>query len=65
MKSLQILRPQELCKLLGISIPTLYRWEQQGHIPIKKIRFGKSAVGYRLADVERWLKDSQEAEREG
>jgi len=45
--------------MLGISIPTLFRWHAEGHIPIQKVRFGKAAVGYRLSDVERWLEDSQ------
>lgn len=58
-QNLQILRPQQLCKILGISIPTLYRWHQEGHIPIQKVRFGKAAVGYRQSDVEKWLSDSQ------
>ena len=64
MENLQILRPQQLAKLLNISIPTLYRWHAEGHIPIQKVRFGKAAVGYRLSDVEKWLKDSQNPESE-
>jgi len=57
--NIQIIRPKQLCKMLGISIPTLFRWHAEGHIPIQKVRFGKAAVGYRLSDVERWLEDSQ------
>ena len=61
--NLQILRPKELCELLNISIQTLYRWHSEGHMPIEKVRFGKAAVGYRLSDVEKWLADSQKAEK--
>ena len=52
---LQIIRPQALCKILGISIASLYRWEAEGKLPIKKIKFGPNCVGYRRVDVKAWL----------
>jgi len=52
---LQIIRPKELCEILGISIASLYRWETEGKLPIKKIHFGPNCVGYRRSDVENWL----------
>lgn len=64
MDDLQIIRVKELCSLLKISVPTLYRWHANGDIPLKKIRFGKNIVGYRKADVENWLNEIEEAETE-
>lgn len=52
---LKILRPKALCRILGISIASLYRWEKEGKLPIKKIKFGPNCVGYRRSDVEAWL----------
>lgn len=54
-KSLQLIRPKELCELLNISIPTLYRWEAEGRLPIPKIKFGPNCVGFRMSDVENWI----------
>ena len=61
--SFQILRPKTLCKILGISIPTLYRWEASGKFPVKKFKIGPNSVGYRSDDVEKWL-DSKAEETE-
>ena len=58
MKDLQLIRPSELCDLLSISIATLYRWEAQGELPIKKVKIGPGAVGFRKEDVEAWIKES-------
>lgn len=51
----EIIRPRQLCRMLSISIPTLYRWESIGQVPIKKVRIGPNVVGYRRTDVERWM----------
>jgi len=55
MNDLQIIRPAELCKILKISIPTLYRWNAEGKLPIEKIKFGPNVVGFRRRDVEKWM----------
>lgn len=60
MKDLQLIRPSELCDLLSISIPTLYRWESQGKLPIKKVRIGPGAVGFKRCEVEAWIEESTE-----
>lgn len=52
---IRILRPKEICTILGISIATLYRWEADGKLPIEKIKFGPNCVGFRRSDVENWL----------
>lgn len=60
---LQIIRPKQLAKLLGISIPTLYRWDSLNQIPIEKIRIGPNVVGYRRSDVEKWLGGESKTEK--
>ena len=55
---------QELATILNTSVPTLYRWHQNGDIPIEKRKFGRS-VGYLAKDVDAWLNgdlDQQETE---
>ena len=64
MDNLQIIRVKELCSLLKISVPTLYRWHANGDIPLNKIKYGKNIVGYRRADVEEWLNERAESETE-
>ena len=61
--SLKLIRPKELCEILSISIPTLYRWHSENKFPVKKIQIGPNSVAYRMADVEKWLED-QETETE-
>lgn len=60
MEDLQLIRPKKVCELAGISIPTLYRWEAEGKLPVKKIKIGPGSVGFRKVDVERWLKEGIE-----
>ena len=53
---LQILRPKEVCKLLGgIHISTLYRWIDEGKFTIQKVQLGPRAVGFRRKDVEKFI----------
>lgn len=55
MNDLDIIRPKKLCSILDIHISTLYRWMDEGKLPIKKISFGPRAVGFKRKDVEAWL----------
>lgn len=57
MNSFQILRPKTVCKILGISVPTLYRWEAEGKFPIQKIKIGPNSVGYRSDHLENWIEE--------
>lgn len=60
---LELIRPKELCRLLGgIHLSTLYRWEAEGKIPIDKIKFGPRAVGYRKSDYLAWINGELEDE---
>ncbi|WP_428235486.1 helix-turn-helix transcriptional regulator [Gracilimonas sp.] len=54
-QELSIIRPQELAKLLKITVQSLYNWEAKGKLPIEKVRFGPNCVGFRYKDVEAWL----------
>lgn len=61
-KDLQLIRPKQLCSLLNISIPTLYRWMDNGDLPFPKIKIGPGAVGFRQTDVEKYIEDQTEQE---
>lgn len=54
----RIIRPAELVEMLGISIPTLYRWEAKGKLPIKKHKLGPRTVGFLESDVLEWIENS-------
>ena len=57
MTDLQILTVKDVCKLLNCSIATIYRWEQEGRLPFKKIRIGPNKVGFRKVDVQAYIND--------
>lgn len=52
---LQILRPAEVASLLGVSISSLNAMIREGIFTPPKVRIGKNAVGYRIADIARWI----------
>lgn len=60
----RIIRPNELCEILGVSKPTLYRYISAGELP-PRIKLSKtgSAVGWRESTINEWL-DEKEAETE-
>lgn len=49
-----IIRPSELCELIAVSRPTLWRLENNGQLP-PRIKITKRAVGWRYRDIEQWL----------
>ncbi len=53
----RILRPKEVCSILGISRATLWRKEQRGELPQKK-RVSAGAVGWMRSDIEQMLETS-------
>ena len=57
MTDLQILTVKDVCQLLNVSIATIYRWEQEGRLPFKKIRVGPNKVGFRKVDVQAYIND--------
>lgn len=50
-----IIRPRRLAELLDVHLSTIYRWHEEGNMPIKKIKIGPATVGYRRDDVEALL----------
>jgi len=64
MSQLKILTVKEVCSLLNVSVPTIYRWEQEGNLPFPKIRIGPNKVGFRKTDVENYINDQVEPEKE-
>lgn len=49
-----ILNTPAVCKILGISRPTLWRWCRDGLFP-RSIQLGPRRVGFRASDVQAWL----------
>lgn len=60
--ALQLVRPAVLAKLLGVSRTSLWAWRKAGTFPAP-VRLG-SCVGWRLADVSRFL-DERKAVSDG
>ena len=58
----RILRPRQLAELLGISLPTLYRWLKRDGFP-PKLRLGPGVVGWREEDVRSWLDELAKEDR--
>lgn len=53
-KTQAIIRKPELQTMLGISDPSIYRWEREGKFP-KRLQLGGNSVGWLLSEVEAWL----------
>jgi len=49
--SIELLTVKQVCKILNISIATIYRWEAEGNLPFQKLKIGPSAVRFRKSDV--------------
>ena len=54
MEGQKILRRPAVLEMIGVSVPTLYRWMDKGLFP-RPVRLGPQAVGWRSADVDEWL----------
>ena len=42
---------KQLCKILGCSIATIYRWDKEGVLPFRKVKIGKAKVEIGRAHV--------------
>lgn len=49
-----ILRAADVCSILSISLPTLYRWQRIGNFP-KSIKLGPNLSGWEQASIDAWL----------
>jgi prophage regulatory protein len=52
--SLDILPPRVVEKLLGVDGVTIWRMRRRGEFP-SPIQLSPGRIGYRRADIERWL----------
>ncbi len=50
----RILRIREVCKTVGLGRSSVYDRVRRGEFP-RPVRLGERAVGWRSADIERWL----------
>ena len=64
----ELLTVKQVCKILNVSIPTIYRWEAEGNLPFPKLKIGQSAVRFRSSDVfahiEKCATDQLEPQKE-
>lgn len=54
---LQLITQNELCKLLNISLSTLWRWEQQKKGFLKKLRLSRKGNRYLYKDVKNYIEN--------
>ncbi len=59
-KKERIIRKPELLAMLGVSDPSLWRWERAGNFP-KRLRLGGSACGWLKSEVDNWLQAKADA----
>ena len=50
----RIIRREEVTRLTGIARATLYKLIKEGKFPAP-LRLGERSVGWRLADIDKWL----------
>ncbi len=50
----RILSEKTVCKQLGVSRVTLWRWENAGHMPRRR-QIGPRRVGWLESELEAWL----------
>ncbi|HEY9136389.1 MAG TPA: AlpA family phage regulatory protein [Pseudomonadales bacterium] len=53
-----VLRVSDVCQIIGVSVPTLYRWQKIGHFP-KAVKYGPGMVGWPRNVVEQWMEAKQ------
>jgi prophage regulatory protein len=58
-----ILRAADVCSVLNISIPTLYRWQRVGLFP-KPIKYGPNCSGWERESVDAWIAEKKTASQQ-
>jgi len=58
----RILRKPEVLGLVGVSDPTVWRWEKAGKFP-RRLQLGANSVGWLAGEVNAWLQ-AKSLERE-
>ena len=56
----KIIRKHDLLKIIGVSHPTIWRWEKRGNFP-KRIPLGKNSTGWLASEIKAWMKKKAEA----
>lgn len=60
---MKIIRAKNAAELLGISLATLYRWQNKGFLP-PKVKYPSGSVGYRSDDIEAFIEEHTEIKAE-
>ena len=63
LKTDRIIRKPELLQILGVSHPSVWRWEKAGLFP-KRISLGTNSSGWLESEVTAWL-NKKAADRTG
>jgi prophage regulatory protein len=56
----RIIRKKELCQLLGLSAPTLWRKVKSGDFPAP-LQLGVNSIGWLESDISQWIETKKEA----
>jgi prophage regulatory protein len=54
MQESRVIRFPELCKKIGVSRSTIFRWERDKKFP-SRFKLGENSIAWLLSDVENWL----------
>jgi predicted DNA-binding transcriptional regulator AlpA len=53
-----LISERQLCKLLGVGLPTIARWRIEGRAP-RFVVLGVRRLAYRPSDVKAWLEERE------
>ena len=55
----KLLTAKEVADFLGVAVSTVYSWVTRHEIPVQRVQ---RALRFSPAQIQRWLKDQQQAE---
>ena len=58
-----ILRAADVCSILNVSMPTLYRWQRCGLFP-KSIKYGPNCSGWERQTVDAFIAEKKSASQQ-
>lgn len=50
----RLLSVREVCRIVGVSLTTIWRWEREGRFPARR-KVGPNRVAWRWDEVAAWL----------
>ena len=59
MKLDKILRKPQVLDVIGVSDPTIWRWERQGKFP-KRVQIGPGSVGWFESEIITWMEQQSD-----